>query len=192
MSIPAWDTRGAIPPINHLAPVDVVRSPYRVTLTEFIQHFGTSTDRRSILDGLLRFRQALHAAGLTRGFQWFDGSFLEHVELLEQRAPRDLDVVTFFEKPPGQTQAMLAAAAPQLFQRAYLKATYHMDAYFEDLGKAPGRLVDRSAYWYSVWSHRRDGTWKGYVQVDLAPTDDTAAAKALHQLQQMQEEEGAE
>lgn len=33
-----------------------------------------------MLDGLLRKRAALHAAGLIQGFQWLDGSFLEHVE----------------------------------------------------------------------------------------------------------------
>lgn len=33
--------------------------------------------------------------------------------------------------------------------------------------------------WYSVWSHRRSQLWKGFVQVDLAPAEDAAAAATL-------------
>jgi hypothetical protein len=56
-----------------------------------------------------------------------------------------------------------------------LKATYRVDGYLVDLGMDPQRLVGRAAYWNSLWSHRRDTTWKGYLAVDLAPAQDTAA-----------------
>jgi hypothetical protein len=35
------------------------------------------------------------ALGFNRGFQWLDGSFVENKD------PRDLDVVTFLYRPPG-------------------------------------------------------------------------------------------
>jgi hypothetical protein len=35
------------------------------------------------------------------------------------------------------------------------------------------------AYWYSMWSHRRDGMWKGFVQIDLSPSEDTPALAIL-------------
>ena len=44
------------------------------------------------------------------------------------------------------------------------------------------RLIPWVTYWYSIWSHRRDGVWKGYVQVDLAPDDDADAHTLLTSL----------
>jgi len=46
----------------------------------------------------------------------------------------------------------------------------------------PERLVAHSAYWYSVWSHRRSQLWKGFVQVDLADTEDAAASATIASL----------
>ena len=137
-----------------------------------------------MLEGFLRYRAALHAVGLVSGFQWLDGSFLEHVELLETRAPNDIDVVTFFDLPAGETQLDVQQQAPDLFPttreaHAALKNSYRVDAYLEHLGKTPSRLVKQSSYWYSMWSHQRNQVWKGYVQIDLAPTDDALAIAAL-------------
>lgn len=39
--------------------------------------------------------------------------------------------------------------------------------------------IQRVSYWYSMWSHRRDGVWKGFVQVDLDPMQDPFAAQAI-------------
>ncbi len=101
-SIPAWNSAGVLPPIRPNAPGSSPdRSPYVVDLAVLVDRFATSTERMAILDGLLRFRAALHAAGITSGFQWLDGSFLEQVEALEGRAPRDIDVVTFLALPQG-------------------------------------------------------------------------------------------
>jgi hypothetical protein len=46
----------------------------------------------------------------------------------------------------------------------------------------PERLTRQSAYWYSVWSHRRNQRWKGFVHVDLAPSADATAAATLASL----------
>src|SRR5690606_3212200 len=90
---------GVLPPVNPDNPTGPDRSPYQVSLVDLVLRFGTSPKRREILDGLLRFREQLHNLGLVTGFQWLDGSFLEEVELLEQRPPHDIDVVTFVEPP---------------------------------------------------------------------------------------------
>jgi hypothetical protein len=181
--IPAWTPTGAIPPINFGKPADVDRSPYEVGICEFVLRFSSSIARKTILEGFLNYRAALHAVGLVNGFQWLDGSFLENIELLEGRSPQDIDVVTFYERPLGKSQRDLVNLDPALFPmngpaHQSLKGKYHVDAYTEDLSKSPSKLVGRSAYWYSMWSHRRNLAWKGFVQVSLDPTDDPQA-KAL-------------
>jgi hypothetical protein len=118
------------------------------------------------------------------GFQWLDGSFLEHVELLEGRSPNDLDVVTFFHLPAGATQADIQARAPDAFpatraERTAMKGVFHVDPYYVSLVNPADRLVRLSAYWYSVWSHRRDATWRGYLQIGLDGTGDAEAAANL-------------
>ena len=125
--------------------------------------------------------------GLVRGFQGLDGSFLEHVELLENRPSNDIDVVTFFRLPGGTTQAIIAQRAPELFPaglaaRQVFELRFRVDPYLVSLDAPAELVVERSTYWYSMWSHRRNGAWKGYVQVDLAPADDGAAMILLASL----------
>lgn len=109
-----------------------------------------------------------------------DGSFLEDIESLESRSPRDIDVVTFYYLPVGQTQQIFHKNYPELFNRKYNKTTYHMDAIFIDLnGGVPEFLIANAAYWYSLWSHRRNAMWKGYLQINLSPTDDNIAKENL-------------
>ncbi len=180
--IPAWNSAGVLPPVRPNAPGSSAdRSPYVVDLAVLFDRFSTSPERMSILDGLLRFRAELHKMGITSGFQWLDGSFLEHVEILEGRAPRDMDVVTFFDLPQGQDQRSLIQQNGQLFDQKYLKGTYTMDAYFLVMGQPTDQWqVKNIAYWYSMWSHRRDGLWKGFVQVDLDPAQDGDARAVLN------------
>ena len=174
--IPNWSSRGVLPPINSAEPTSTDRSPYRVSLIDFVLRFGNTESRRRILEGFLDFRSALHEIGVDNGFQWVNGSFLENIEITENRSPRDLDLVTFFRLPEGRTQRTLRDAAPNIFGNAYCKDNFHVDAHFQPLDDgSPEHLVARSAYWYSVWSHRRNGYWKGYLQLDLSHTDDEIA-----------------
>jgi hypothetical protein len=53
-------------------------SPYVVTAFEVVTTLGSSDDRKSILRGWLRHREALRGIGFNRGFQWLDGSFVEN------------------------------------------------------------------------------------------------------------------
>lgn len=179
-AIPAWTADGVLPPINSAQPVSVERSPYIVSLTDYVLRFSDTPERRAVLDGLLRYRAALHAVGLVSGFQWLDGSFVEDVERIEGRAPRDIDIVTFYRLPPGRTQKEIGNAAPSLFfDHTGVKATYFVDGYSVDLGMEAEQLTKKTAYWYSIWSHRRTQLWKGFVQVDLAPVEDATAAATL-------------
>lgn len=59
-------------------------------------------ERRELLKGLLEFRSELHRIGLVDGIQWLDGSFIENVEEIEGRHPKDIDVVTFLFKFPDK------------------------------------------------------------------------------------------
>jgi hypothetical protein len=116
--------------------------------------------------------------GLVGGFQWLDGSFMEHVELLEKRAPRDIDVVTFFDAPAAFAPAPSDAAA---LRHTTAKARFKVDSYLVELDATPPRdLTLLSAYWYGVWSHRRTAEWKGFLQIDLAPHEDGPAQAWLN------------
>lgn len=180
-AIPVWTTQGVLPPINPTKPVSSVdRSPYVVSLTDIVLRFNTSPDRRKIIGGLLRYRAALHAVGLVSGFQWLDGSFMEDVETLEGRPPRDIDIVTFYQLPAGTSQADILGRNPTLFDHETVKSAYHVDGYLVGLGMPPGRLVRQSAYWYGVWSHRRNDRWKGFLEIGLAPDQDAEAVACLN------------
>jgi hypothetical protein len=172
--IPHWNAAGVIPPIMPGAPGhSPERSPYIVDISEVRAQFATTTERIKIIKGLLNYRKALYNVGIVSGFQWLDGSFMEDIETIELRPPKDLDVVTFFNLPSGHTQKSLSSIAGELFDNQYTKATFSIDSYFKVLGeKIEPRHVREISYWYSMWSHRRDRIWKGFVQVGLNPVID--------------------
>lgn len=182
VTVPAWNNAGVLPPIRPNAPGHSPdRSPYVVDLAMVFDRFSTSPERKTILDGLLRFRADLHTAGITSGFQWLDGSFLEQIETLENRPPKDMDVVTFFHLPRGWDQRSLVQHHGSLFDQKRVKENYAMDAYFVVFGQPTDSWqVKNITYWYSMWSHRRDGLWKGFVQVDLDPAQDGQARAVLN------------
>ena len=133
--VASWNMAGVLPPIwpgegGH----SPNRSPYLVKLTEVIEHFSSSPERIAILNGFLNYRKALHSANIVEGFQWLDGSFLENIEVLESRAPNDMDVVTFFHIPNGQTQKSLLSENARLFDPELAKQTFLVDAYSFILG----------------------------------------------------------
>ncbi len=178
VAIPAWNPQGVLPPIDMANPTSAERSPYRVALTDVMVRFATSPERRQILRDWLGYRAFLHSMGLADGFQWLDGSFLEQVELLESRPPQDMDVVTFLNVPAdfAPTQQQMTALSNQAVKQAY-----RVDSYIVELNLPADELVKRSAYWYSMWSHRRNQAWKGYLEVDLNRASDQQALGFLNQ-----------
>lgn len=165
--------------------VKAAMSPYVATMHEFAVRFADSSHRAGILQGLLNYREALRNTGLIGGFQWLDGSFVEDVEQIRGRPPKDIDVVTFAYSPQvadlnAYKQWYLANFA--LFDRNQTKAAYDCDAFYVDLRKRPELLVDDTRYWFGLFSHQRDSAlWKGMVQVPLQ-SDDAAAQAHVTQV----------
>lgn len=180
VAIPEWNTLGLLPPIDPADPISAERSPYPVALLDVILRFATSPERRKVLNGFLDYRAALHDMGLVSGFQWLDGSFTEQVETLERRPPGDIDVVTFIHTPNN-----FAPTAEQIevLNHDAAKSRFLVDSYFVEINREPPEaIVERSAYWYSMWSHRRNQAWKGYLKIDLNPEHDADARERLTQL----------
>lgn len=182
--IPDWNPIGVLPPINEFDPVGFGRSPYKTNTLELVDRFAFNSKRASILSGFLAFRDRLYKTGMSNGFQWIDGSFTENIELTGARKPNDIDVVTFFKVPEGETQQSIMAREINLFHPAHgdwRKKNFLVDAYFQCLDVSPVSLVERSVYWYSMWSHKRDMSWKGFLQVPLSKDDDIQANTLLKQ-----------
>jgi hypothetical protein len=180
VSILEWNSRGFLPPVDSVRPTSSERSPYRVSLLDLVMRFSTSPQRQTVLRGFLAYRAELHRIGLFEGFQWINGSFLENVEAVENRPPRDIDVVTFAATTgisPGDNDA-------HLFDCAKTRGRFHVDAYFVEFDQiSPQELIHWSAYWYSIWSHNRSLAWKGFLQVELVQSEDAEADAFLIQQQ---------
>jgi len=185
--IPIFDLSGVLPPYVGPDPtVPATLSPYDATIVEFIDRFATSGPRRSILMGLLKYRQALNDLGVLAGFQWLSGSFLEDIEKLEGRAPRDLDIVTFMRRPQAVSSdpAWLKFVLENLpiFDPAQVKATHGCHAFPVDLSLAAEGVVPQTSYWFGLLSHRRVTLqWKGFVRVPLFDGQDIVALDHLSQ-----------
>lgn len=191
LHLPEWNSQGFLPPIlpgekGH----SISRSPYAISCMELVSRFGTNAQRRSILQGFLNYRKQLHELGLVQGMQWLDGSFVENIEALENRAPNDIDVVTFANIPAGESQASLVKRSNGFFAPNAAKKAFNVDAYYVFLGeKADQGFIKQITYWYSMWSHTRSEQWKGFLQVDLNNTDDEAAVELLSSLQENADEQ---
>jgi hypothetical protein len=177
VAIPVWNALGLLPPVDPADPISLERSPYPVSLRDLVMRFSTSSERMEILRGFLEYRVELHRLGLVEGFQWLNGSFTEHIELIERRHPGDIDVVTFVQTPadfaPGPDDL-------HLFDHDAVKARFKVDSYFIEPELLTHReLAFSSAYWYGLFSHRRTQAWKGFLQIDLAPDEDADAAAWL-------------
>ena len=176
-AIPSWNGAGFLPPWASTPTAVAARSPYRSTMLEFVRRFAITDARIIICQGLLDYRDELRTMGV-HGFQWLDGSFVEDVENFRPAKPQpaDIDIVTFADfGPPHQAQLNV------LQGRA--KQQYHVDGYFVSLAESPATIVERTAYWFGLFSHRRaDAAWKGMVQVDLGANDQTSLAhiQSLH------------
>lgn len=183
MPIPGFDANNVLPPHAGDPRRREQLSPFPCTPTELCQRFATSPERLAILDGFLRFRELLVQAGFVSGFQWVDGSFLENIEAEANRPPNDLDVVTFYLPPDTGFNQRVVAAHPELLDHNQLKTIYRVDHYFLDMACHPVLTVEWTRYWTGLFSHRRDGVWKGMLRVDLnTPGEDSNARAQLRQM----------
>ena len=182
--IPPFDHNHVIPPhLGNPTKLDEV-SPYACDIMEFCQHFATSKERIEILIGLVNFRLRMIQHGILIGFQWIDGSFTENVEVRENSAPNDVDVVTFFKGlPPGHDQ-YLKLNFPEFMMPNLSKLNYHVDHYPFQYDYNPELTVEYTKYWYQLFSHNRQGVWKGILRIPLYQTshNDSQALSYLNSL----------
>lgn len=189
--IPGFGLGEVLPPFMGDDVVGAVleRSPYKASMLDLVNRFGTSPERGMILSGLLAFRQALRDAGFADGFQWVDGSFVENCETVKGRPPGDVDVVSILYRPAGFTddpewEQFIEDRSADIFDGTHIKATFFCDSYFIDLGIEPDLIAEQCAYWFGLFSHQRDTfRWKGLVQIDLDDDDEAAVQLALRQQQ---------
>lgn len=176
-----FNSAGVIPPVDPKDGTSTKRSPYKLPITEFIDMFSYTNERKNILNGFLRYRAELYKVGIVSGYQWLNGSFTTDIETLEDRPPNDIDVVTFFHLPEHETQVSFIPKTGDLLKSKFTKAEFKVDAYPVVLGQTlTPELIARITYWYSMWSHRKsDNIWKGFIQVELSPEDDAAAFQIL-------------
>jgi hypothetical protein len=184
MSIPDFDHNQVIPPHLGDPRIRAQLSPYQTTSEEVCQKFATSEARRDILRRWLQFRGELTKLGVISGFQWLDGSFLEKIEVLETRDPHDLDTVTFYVTPAGKTPAgftaEVVARLPEFVDRDLGKKNFKIDHFPVTLTAGGPAIVENTRYWAGLFSHRRDGLWKGMLRVELnTPAVDIAAASLV-------------
>lgn len=184
MPIPPFDHNNVLPPHLGDPRESAGLSPFPATSVEVCQRFATSPERRAILSGWLAFRRELTSLGVIRGFQWLDGSFLEDKEAALGKPPEDLDLITFFMLPTGEAPALFQSriftALPAFFDRDISKADFLLDHFPVHLGAPGPALVENTRYWTGLFSHNRDGIWKGMLRIELnTAVEDTAAAQHL-------------
>jgi hypothetical protein len=177
VGIPALDPSGILPPfVGSGTPTPASMSPFAATLLQTAQRFCGSPARVTIFRGFLEYRRTLSTLGFVQGFQWLSGSFMEDIERLEGRDPRDVDLVTFCTPPahcltPADIRAIVVANS-DVFLPPRAKTRFHCDPYFVNLQELPVSTVTQTRYWFGLFSHRRGGMWKGLVQVPLAISQD--------------------
>ncbi len=178
MPIPSFDHNLVLPPHlgNPTQPSEL--SPYPCTTLELCQQLGSTPERRRILKLFLDFRQRLVSEGLTAGFQWLDGSFVEDVETREGRPPKDLDVATVYWGYDIPFQQQLMTNFPEFANPMLAKPNYSLDHYPFDASYSPEATVELARYWISLFSHNRLAVWKGMLRVELDTAADDSAARA--------------
>lgn len=171
--IPFFDHNNVTPP--HIgSPTDSSQlSPYSSNIVEFAQHFATSNERIEILKGLVSFRKKLNEVGVNEGFQWLDGSFTENIEISESRAPRDLDIVTFYNQSTLNDDQIqeIESNFTDFFDFEESKANYKLDHYPVNYFRHPLLTIEATRYWIQLFSHNRLGVWKGIIKIPLNTPD---------------------
>jgi hypothetical protein len=178
VALPPHVATGFLPP--HLGERFVLRhgcSPWRISPLALVERYATSPGRIELLERLFRMRRDARALGVTAGFSWIGGSFVD-----ARGEPNDLDVVTFYVPSgalDGEEGKRTVRANPDIFKPTKAKETYGCDAYFLALrgNRKSYRMV---SLWYALFSHDRETlVWKGFVEIGLSDRDDTAAIELL-------------
>ena len=180
--IPAHNQSGVLPPfLSGSSPAtQSAMAPYRVSLLEATQRFANGNARREIIQGLVGYRAELRNEGITSGFQWIDGSFVEDIEKNKGRPPNDVDIITFAYRPPAYLDHIkwreFIKRRQDLFLPIECKKKYRCDAYYVDMNLRPEVLVSQTRYWFGLFSHQRETfLWKGMLEIALGDDNDVIA-----------------
>lgn len=100
---------------------------------------------------------------------------MENIEVIENREPGDIDVVTFFNRPSHVRDDVkwdtFWPTAEPLFDSDITKPTFKVDAYPLDMNEPSEQVVYGTRYWFGLFSHRRvSKQWKGILQIPLSLT----------------------
>ena len=144
-------------------------------------NFSFSSGTTVVLeDGVVAWRTGSGTVGAAaynwNNDQWIDGSFVEDVESTRNRPPKDIDVVTLFNRP------LKYFSDPKLWAHDYraflhndffntltIKPKYHCDTYCIDMDGDPFSSVSSATYWFGLFSEQRGSSRrKGIVEVPLA------------------------
>lgn len=177
--IPQLNQSGLLPPFlpNSGPAVPAATAPYPADLVEIVSRFANTPERKEILRGFLSYRRLLRDAGITDGFQWINGSYVENCEQHRGHPPNDVDVVTFAERPRScvddtSWKAFVTQNKASLFDTRSIKSQYRCDAYYVDLALPSRVIVSRTRYWFGLFSHQRTtNLWKGLLEVPLGVND---------------------
>jgi hypothetical protein len=183
MPIPEFDHNNVLPP--HIGnPIHKEHlSPYPCTILELCHKFSTSPQRIEILKGFVSFRQKMVQQNIIYGFQWVDGSFLENIELAENRPPNDIDVVTFFGGKNPDELANLMRNFPEFGNSVLAKRNFKVDHYPVDYSYSPDVTVEMTRYWIQLFTHNRNNVWKGILKLGINTSiDDQHALEFLNSL----------
>ncbi len=181
--IPDFDHNHVIPPHlgNPTLPFHV--SPYDCSIIDVCRKFAISKRRILILKNFIEFRKKMNDLDITHGFQWLDGSFMENIEVSQQREPNDLDLITFLDLSKINNIGFLLNNFEDFFSPNLSKMNYLLDHYHVDFSYNPLYTIEQTRYWYQLFSHNRNGIWKGILQLSLnTPNEDEYALDYLNSL----------
>ncbi|MDD2435806.1 MAG: hypothetical protein PHO63_06125 [Bacilli bacterium] len=182
--IPEFNHNNVIPPHlgNPTQPQEV--SPYECSIVEFCEHFATNPERIEILKGFVNFRIQMIQNGVVKGYQWIDGSFSENIEESEGRTPNDIDVVTFSRGLTKDLFSIFEINFPEFISPSISKDKYKVDHYPVPYDLNPEFTVECTRYWCQLFSHNRNGVWKGMIKLPLYSTleEDEKALSYLNSL----------
>lgn len=188
MPVPGFNEQGILPPIIGSDPTTADRSPYYVSMPDFVRAFATNEHRRVLVRNLLSYRELIAQDGYVSGLQFLDGSFVENVEITRGRPPQDIDVFTMLNAPQKYLSdfSLWEARGSHFWASAVAnnilnKQRFSLDTYALLIEEQEfGDNIKNVMYWYSLFSHQRETfAWKGFVAVDFNRDQDAEALALL-------------
>lgn len=179
MPIPEFGHNGVLPPHRGDPTRVALQSPYKCTTVELVKRFGHTADRRRLLSGFLDFRHKMRNLGMINAFQWVDGSFVEDVERTLGRPPQDIDVLTVYWDYKEFFQEQFFGQFREGYDTGLAKKHYGIDHRIVDASHRPHHLIEELQFIIQLFSHNRNGVWKGILKLDVNTPNEDAQAREL-------------